>query len=117
MKELQACISESHCWRNIHTAGKLCFILLALSAVSAQAQEKSLTPWEVEWVHVPGLKSSSFAATKGAKLISSSSLSWPDGRQALVTYWDVTGKLIMRCIDYFNADMTQTGGICLQPKQ
>jgi len=52
--------------------------------------------------------------TKGeylGRLISTDSLSWPDGRQALVTYFEVTESL-WRCVEYFDSAMVKTGEMC-----
>lgn len=54
-----------------------------------------------------------FAAdlAKTYKLASSVGLSWPDGRQAIVTFWQ-HAPVLYRCIDYFDASMRSTGGKC-----
>jgi hypothetical protein len=41
-----------------------------------------------------------------------STLSWPDGRQAVVTMWNSKLGDFARCFDYFDAKMNQTGGKC-----
>jgi hypothetical protein len=94
------------------------FYVLALtnfhtSIVSAQDMPEF---YQDQWVPVGGLTSSRFAATPGAGLLTSAGLSWPDGRQAIITFWNVEGKTILRCIDYFDVSMVASGGICSQPK-
>jgi hypothetical protein len=41
-------------------------------------------------------------------------LSWPDGRQAIVTFWKAENS-VFRCIDYFDTSMQSTGGGCYSP--
>ena len=53
------------------------------------------------------------ARSEGWRVVTSSGLSWPDGRQAVVSFW-TNGTMTMRCTDYFEADMTPTGGLCAQ---
>ena len=47
------------------------------------------------------------------RLVSTESLSWPDGRQALIIYFEITGSL-WRCIEYFDASMSGTGEMCFR---
>jgi hypothetical protein len=56
--------------------------------------------------------SSASLARDGWKFLGMSSLSWPDGRQALVTLWVSDLGNFARCFDYFDAKMNQTGGKC-----
>ena len=55
-------------------------------------------------------------AVRGLELVTSSGFSWPDGRQAIVTFWQQSGEApepkMYRCIDYFNKRMEPTGGRC-----
>jgi hypothetical protein len=93
----------------------VCFFTIGLffAPHAAHSQFKPEV-WKEGWTTVPGVRSSQVATTEGAKLISSTGHSWPDGKQAVVTFWEV-GELFLRCIDYFSADMVATGGICSQP--
>jgi len=72
-----------------------------------------------KWQFVPGLSSANLSSTPW-ELISTSALSWPDGRQAIVTFWrdraNAAGATI-RCTAYFNPDMVQTGEKCEQPAE
>jgi hypothetical protein len=91
-------------------------LLLAFSGV-AQAQSSGailgMTP----------RTTSSDAALAGWKLQGSSGIGWPDGRHAIVTFWTVPESQlsveghasVVRCIDYFTADMQQTDSICQIP--
>ena len=51
-------------------------------------------------------------ARDGWKFLGLSTLSWPDGRQAVVTMWNSKIGDFARCFDYFDAAMKQTGGKC-----
>ena len=51
-------------------------------------------------------------ARDGWKFLSMSTMSWPDGRQAVVTMWVSKIGDFARCFDYFDAKMVQTGGKC-----
>lgn len=51
------------------------------------------------------------------KIVSSSGLSWPDGRQALITYVEVIQgkqKWLYRCVDSTNKDFQSTGQLCYE---
>ncbi len=56
--------------------------------------------------------SSASLARDGWKFLALSTLSWPDGRQAVVTMWVNQLGDFARCFDYFDAHMIQTGGKC-----
>ena len=61
-----------------------------------------------------------------AEVVSTAGLSWPDGRQALVTYIKVTYQLVgatqvgkktaytFRCLEYFDVDMQPTVEACYE---
>ena len=51
-------------------------------------------------------------AREGWTFLSMSTMSWPDGRQAVVTLWNSKLGDFARCFDYFDAEMNQTGGKC-----
>ena len=86
---------------------------LFLSIASAQGQE---VVEQDNWKPLPGTQSSRVASMPIVTLISSAGHSWPDGRQAIVTFWR-SGTTFLRCIDYFEQDMTSSGGVCYQPVQ
>src|SRR5262249_31970640 len=65
---------------------------------------------------VPGQTSANVASTKGAQLKSSSGLSWPDGRQVIISFWQL-GSLQLRCRTFFDIDMRETGDICERPQE
>ncbi|MFN7609993.1 MAG: hypothetical protein ACK5QX_03505 [bacterium] len=72
-----------------------------------------------EWKLNPG-KTSALFASAGLQLSGTAGLSWPDGKQAIVTYWSMPfegGKhFTVRCVTYFDADFRQTGDICSYPE-
>jgi hypothetical protein len=75
-----------------------------------------------DWIGLPGVSSASLAKAQGWRLAGTTAMSWPDGRQAIVTFWercyekpsDNTDGLCFtqRCIDYFDEAMSQTGSYC-----
>jgi hypothetical protein len=68
-----------------------------------------------EWTPIgPEMSSAKFAAM-GWEQSSSAGLSWPDGRQAVVSYWTVLrdgARVTARCISFFDEDLRSTGDIC-----
>lgn len=86
------------------------WLTLVFTGLLSHAQAREET-----WQAMPGVTSARLA-TDGWELISSSGLSWPDGRQAVVTFWRGNDRAIRRCNDFFDADMQQTGGLCYEPK-
>jgi len=85
------------------------FLAMALFVSSVQADE---------WALLPGKTSASFAQAEGWLPQGTAGLSWPDGRQALLTYWQrcydekPESCFTQRCIDYFDSDMRLTGSVC-----
>jgi hypothetical protein len=94
--------------------GLIGFGLLALvSLAPAQAEERQTSgdPRAGVWGLDPD-SSSAVLARDGWKFLSMATLSWPDGRQAVVTMWNSELGDFARCFDYFDAKMEQTGGKC-----
>jgi hypothetical protein len=106
--------------------------LICLSLVSGQALSQSRVEIElierggpnisVVWNTFTGI-SSAILANEGAELLASNALSWPDGRQAIVTFWATdnipvkwSDAMTIRCIDYFNSSMQNLGGACSVPR-
>jgi len=53
------------------------------------------------------------AALHGAELVTSSGISKPDGRYAVVTYWKIDANTkYLRCITHFDVDMSELSGRC-----
>lgn len=94
---------------------KPAYLLLGLLLNIASAQGQEVVEQD-NWKVMPGTQSSDLAKMLLVTLISSAGHSWPDGRQAVVTFWR-SGATYLRCIDYFEQDMTSSGGVCYQPVQ
>jgi len=87
---------------------KIIFLACMVLANSAAAQS---------WEWLPGMTSAKLAAS-GWKLEGSAGLSWPDGRQSIVTFWSSViegNRMTFRCITALAADEQQTGDLCKQP--
>jgi hypothetical protein len=84
---------------------------LAVWTLPAFGQEGSWSPSQEDTSH--GL------ASAGWQFLGASGLSWPDGRQAIVTFWDSSEGQIARCFDYFDANMSEVRGNCqhAEPKK
>lgn len=108
-------------WQEIRWAkfGIFTFTFSLVIAVANAEERQQSKPYTVVpfiehgWARDPHATSGGLVAT-GWKLLGTAGLSWPDGRQAVVTFWISTVKEIVRCIDYFDADMTATGGKCVR---
>jgi hypothetical protein len=87
--------------------------MLALAATGAIAEQRETAgdPAASVWGVDPEA-TSAVLARDGWKFLGLSTLSWPDGRKALVTLWNSEIGDFARCFDYFDAKMVQTGGKC-----
>ena len=88
-------------------------LLTAVPALAADDRDMGTRP--ENWSGVWGLDaeaSSAALARDGWKFLGVSTLSWPDGRQAVVTMWMSQLGDFARCFDYFDAKMVPTGGKC-----
>jgi pectin methylesterase-like acyl-CoA thioesterase len=88
---------------------------LTLAATAATAAEQRETSGSDPRAGVWGLDpqaTSAELARGGWKYLGMATLSWPDGRQAVVTMWNSKLGDFARCFDYFDAAMHQTGGKC-----
>lgn len=82
-------------------------VLVATCATVANAQP--ISKFKGYWAFSP----SGDRAARGWEMLGASTLEWPDGGQALVTYWrSPSGDEASRCIDHFDAAMMPTGGVC-----
>ena len=84
-----------------------------------------------KWVAVPGFNlhelysTGDFGPYKGtSEVIGTTSLSWPNGDQAIVTHIeriyaakDGELKSLYRCIDYYDATMNPTGSMCYELRE
>ncbi len=85
--------------------------ILVLTTFGAQyaAAQAQPDPWKA----LPGTTAYELKVTFHAILTSSDALAWPDGRSALVTYWQGgPADTYYRCIDYKDADFRSTGHSC-----
>ena len=64
------------------------------------------------WETAPEASTASLAANS-AKLEASSGLSFPDGRQAIVTFWTSSSGPVFQCVTFYDASMQATGEKCL----
>lgn len=71
---------------------------------------EATTGAESEWGIDPSLTSAAMA--REWRYMGMSALSWPDGRQAVVTMWQSTLGELARCFDYYDAAMVPVGGKC-----
>jgi hypothetical protein len=84
---------------------------LASDATLAEERETSGNPAASVWGLDPHA-TSAVLARDGWTFLDMSTMSWPDGRQAVVTMWNSDLGDFARCFDYFDAEMVQTGGKC-----
>ena len=88
-------------------------VAVALSCFVVEGKAVEQREPHQAWRMVVPLRSGDLANEK-AELISSAGLSWPDGRQAIVTFWKAENS-VFRCIDYFDKSFQSTGGVCYSP--
>ena len=99
--------------RTARTALAALALLTATPALAADDRESAGRPEDGYGVWGFDEEASSASlARDGWKFLSMSTLSWPDGRQAVVTMWVNQLGDFARCFDYFDAEMRQTGGKC-----
>ena len=90
-----------------------CATLFATAAVAADNREMAGKTQDGYGVWGFDEKASSAELARGGwKFLAMSTMSWPDGRQAVVTMWSSKLGDFARCFDYFDAAMQQTGGKC-----
>jgi hypothetical protein len=86
-------------------------IALAMPAVGAAQVAPPAEPWSGTWGQDPENTSASLARG-GWRFLAMSTMSWPDGSQAVVTMWVSELGDFARCFDYFDPELRQTGGRC-----
>jgi hypothetical protein len=89
----------------------LALLLTPLVAHAADNRETAGEPGAGVWGVDPKATSASLARG-GWKFLAMSTMSWPDGRQAVVTMWQSKLGDFARCFDYFDAGLKQAGGKC-----
>ncbi|MHA1157873.1 MAG: hypothetical protein ACTSP2_03870 [Alphaproteobacteria bacterium] len=94
----------------IHLAALLATMLAA--AAPAHADDRETVIGDNGRWGVDGQISSAELARGGWRFMAMSSMSWPDGRQALVTMWISELGDFARCFDYFDAQLVANGGKC-----
>jgi hypothetical protein len=69
-----------------------------------------------DWI--PVKQSTADLSLEGWELISSSGLSWPDGRQSVVTFWQPRSRIqvVWRCFSSFDKFEQHTGELCKRPE-
>ena len=94
-------------------AGAAVAAIALAAAGAAVAEDRETAGHPAGWVWGLDEEVSSAALARGGwKFLGMASLSWPDGRQAVVTMWNSELGDFARCFDYFDAEMNQTGGKC-----
>lgn len=101
--------------RLIPLAAMLSALFVASATLRVEADEPRL------WKLKPGTWSANLARSSHWELVTSSGLSWPDGRQAIITFWrqkqSSSGQTSMlRCVDYFDLSMRAARGTCYEAR-
>ena len=96
---------------------KIAIIIFILFSTTASASEwKFLPTYDLYQLLYSDLAKITNTSRK-AQIVGTSGLSWPDGKQAIVTFVNVTQKdetWVYRCTQYFSPDMQQTGEACYE---
>jgi hypothetical protein len=83
-------------------------------ALLAAADVRAQDTWMSGWLSGGG-NTTAFLAISGFEQLSAAGLSWPDGRQGIVTFWkgEASGVTAhFRCVTYFDASMVEAGELC-----
>jgi len=80
------------------------FVLLLITTSSASGAETT-------WILDTQAESAGLART-GWQFLGTTGLSWPDGRQAIVTFWRSSLGDVVRCIDYYDSNLQTSGSVC-----
>ena len=86
-------------------------LMFGVTATLAEERHTAGDPRATVW-GLDEKASSAVLARDGWVFLGMSTMSWPDGRQAVVTMWNSDLGDFARCFDYFDAEMNQTGGKC-----
>jgi|RhiMethySRZTD1v2_1073278.scaffolds.fasta_scaffold733488_3 hypothetical protein len=107
MDEYQLMGNSRYGWGSIVAAA------MALYGTQAIAADRDRGAWFYDIT-----SDSAILAVHGWTIESSAGLSWPDGSQAIASFWkapdsdSVYRGTVVRCISYFSADMIETGEKC-----
>ena len=96
---------------------RLIVALIMMMSIGATASEwKQLVGYDLHELYSGGMANLT-SVKREVTVVGTSGLSWPDGRQAIVTTLEVEqdGKRwLYRCTQYLSRDMVQTGEICYE---
>lgn len=67
-----------------------------------------------KWQALIGYITSAYLASRQANIIASTSLAFPNGQKALVTFWK-QGPATYRCLDFVDGDAHFLNGYCYAP--
>lgn len=97
----------------VHLQAALSVVLLTIAPALADDRDAAGVAEDGRgiWGFDPDASSASLARD-GWQFMAMTGLSWPDGRQAVITMWRSQIGDFARCVDYFGADMQQAGGKC-----
>ena len=90
-------------------------ILVSSSSFASEWKELKIDLWGI-YFEGPKL-AAGLNVKREIKVVGTSGLSWPDGRQAIVTTLETEqlgNKWLARCIQYYSADMKLTGEKCYE---
>jgi len=89
----------------------LALLLAAPSCADERDRAPAYEDGQGDWGLDPEASAAALARD-GWRFLAMSTLSWPDGRQAVVTMWVSGLGDHARCFDYFDAEMNPIGGKC-----
>jgi len=72
--------------------------------------------YQPQWKPTPGTMLDALLFKSGGQIVSTDSLSWPDGSIAMVQYVKTRDSLF-RCIDYQNKSFRETANLCYKLKK
>lgn len=90
------------------------FLAAALAGFFPTEAAPSSQVWPAKWFLVIGMTSADLAGLRSI-LAESSVVTWPDGRQDLITFWE-TEDTVYRCIDHIRPGPVFTEGHCFAPR-
>lgn len=94
---------------------KRIFLVLFIISISSSAYSEWKGNFGLANIYYGDEASNRFGYERTIEVVGTSGLSWPDGRQAIITTIEVKQKgkkWLNRCIDYYDKDMRHTGEAC-----